>query len=108
MRKILIAMMVLGISQSALAFDLGSAVKSVTGGAKDIDCANQALEIVKEGGEKALELFAQVEAGGAITMPGLEENAQLISNTKNYVTNGCAKSHLEKALAMVNSATSVQ
>ncbi len=106
MKKIaMVCVFVSFVATSAVAFDLGSAVKSVTGGAKDLDCANKALEIVKDGGEKALELFTQVQAGGEISIPSLEDNAGLISNTKSYIENGCAKNHLEKALATINAAT---
>ena len=98
MKKQLFILFFVLATQPAYALDIGGMIGSAKESANKYACADKALAIVKDGGEKALILFAEVKAGQNITVPSLKDNEILINNVKTYVENGCAKDHLEAAI----------
>jgi len=83
---------------SASAFSLKS-IEDVQSVAKDLDCNNQAITLVKEGGAEILDAYTQVKAGKSVLDTALKNKEGLGSKLTKYVSDGCADDLIKKAIA---------
>lgn len=97
MKTFLLTLFVLASVSTAHAFDLGG----LESGAKDLECADQALKLVKAGGHDVLTAYTKYSATNTLSAADLGLAAGTYNSLQSYVDSGCAKSHLEKALSQL-------
>jgi predicted TIM-barrel enzyme len=104
MKKLLTTAFVIGAmatSASAHAFDLGSLAKEATKVIPGMSCTDQATDLIKSGGAKAIDVYTKVSAGEVVDTEVLDVSDETVTKVTTYVSTGCAKDHLTTALEAV-------
>ena len=90
------------MTTAAITLLAGGQAQVVFGGE---NCMDMATDLVKRGGGRAMEVIEKLSANSALTADDLGISEEAFATANEYVSSGCAKDHLQKAVSAAGTAS---